>query len=114
MGRVVEVRGYNLKPGRRDEFHRLVTEQSVPMLRRWKVDLVAHGPSLDEEDAYYIIRAYPSVEGLRESQEAFYSSDEWRKGPRAAILDCVENSTSVVIEMEEPTIDALRARTLDS
>lgn len=108
MSRVVEIRGYNLKPGRRDEFHRLVTERSLPMLKRWRVDLVAHGPSLDDENAYYLIRAYPSVEGLRESQEAFYASDEWRLGPRAAILDCIVNDTSVVLEMGETTIDALR------
>lgn len=108
MARVVEIRGYNLKPGRREEFHQLVTTRSVPMLRRWNVDLVAYGPSLDDENAYYLIRAYDSVEELRKSQDAFYSSAEWREGPRQAILDCILNDTSAVIEMDEATIDGLR------
>lgn len=34
-------------------------------------------------EAYYIIRAYPSVQALQESQEAYYSSHEWRQGPCA-------------------------------
>lgn len=107
-GRVVEIRGYNLKPGRRDEFQRLVTERTAPVLKRWNVDLVTHGPSLDDENAYYIIRAYPSVQALQDSQDAFYTSDGWRQGPRAGIRDCVVYDTAVVLEMDEPTIDALR------
>jgi NIPSNAP protein len=108
MARVVEIRGYDIKPGRRDEFHRLVTARSVPMLRRWNVDLVAYGPSLDDENAYYLIRAYESVEDLHKSQDAFYGSDEWQNGPREAILDCIVSHTSAVMEMDEATIDGLR------
>ena len=32
------------------------------MLQRWGVDVVMFGPSLDDEDSYYLIRAYPSLE----------------------------------------------------
>jgi len=45
--RAVEIRSYNLKPGRRPEFHRQVSELAVPMLRRWKVarkDLLGRPP----------------------------------------------------------------------
>jgi hypothetical protein len=45
MKRFVETRSYNLKPGTRPEFHRLVVEQSLPMLQRSGVDVVARGPS---------------------------------------------------------------------
>ena len=31
------------------------------MLRRWKVDVVAYGPSLHDSDSYYLMRAFPSV-----------------------------------------------------
>ena len=44
MKHCVEIRSYNLKPGARDEFHRLVLERSMPMLERWNVDVVAFGP----------------------------------------------------------------------
>jgi hypothetical protein len=43
MGHFVEIRSYNLKPGRRQEFHRLFLEEAFPMLQRWKVDVVAYG-----------------------------------------------------------------------
>ena len=108
MKKFVEIRSYNLKPGRRDEFHRLVLEKSLPMLKKWKVDLVAFGPSPHDENSYYLIRAYKSLTDRQASQDAFYGSDEWRKGPRESIVSLIESHSSIVIEMEEALVDALR------
>jgi hypothetical protein len=104
----VEIRVYKLKPRTRPDFHRLVVGQSVPMLHHWKVDLVAYGPSLHDDDSYFLIRAYASLEDRQTSQDAFYASDDWRRGPRQAILECIASDTSVVIEMDATTVDALR------
>ena len=67
------------------------------MLKRWGVDVVAFGPSLDDEDAYVLIRRYASLEELRRSQDAFDGSDEWRQGPREATLALIESHISVVL-----------------
>jgi len=111
MKRYVEVRSYNLKPGRREEFHRLVLDRSMPLVRKWKVDVVDFGPSLHDEDSYYLIRAYGSLAERASSHEAFYASPEWRQGPREAIIALIESDTSVVLELEETTVDLLRRAT---
>ena len=108
---MVEIRSYNLKPGRRDEFHRLVLDASLPMLKRWDVDVVAFGPSPHDNDSYYLIRAYDSLEHRRASQDAFYGSAEWKQGPRERILALIDSDTSVVIEMDSETVDSFRRRT---
>ncbi len=105
---IVEIRGYNLKPGTRAEFQRLATEQAVPMLERWKVDVVAHGPSPHDEATYFLIRAYEGLADRQRSQDAFYGSDEWRSGPREPILDLIESYTSVVLALDDATIRGLR------
>ena len=97
MTGIVEIRTYTLKAGSGVEFHRAFVEESLPMLQRWGVDVVAYGPSLDDGDLYYLIRAYPSLEELQRSQDAFYGSDEWRDGPREAIVSRIESSISVVL-----------------
>ena len=104
----VEIRSYNLKPGTRDEFHRLFVETALPMLQRWKVDVVRYGASLHDEDSYYLMRAYASLEDRQQSQDAFYGSDEWKLGPREPMVALIENYTSIVIEMEEEPVDTLR------
>jgi len=109
MKRFVELRAYNLHPGTRDEFHRLMSEISFPMLRRWDVDVVAFGPSLHDDSSYYLIRAYESLEERQRSQDAFYASAEWKEGPRKEILSRIESYTSAVIEMDETAVDALRS-----
>ncbi len=49
--RVVEMRSYNLKPGTRDRFHQIVLKEALPMLKRWKVDVIGYGPSLHDADS---------------------------------------------------------------
>jgi hypothetical protein len=97
MTAVLEIRTYRLRPGSGAAFHRTVVEESVPMLERWGVNVVAFGPSLDDDDAYYLIRSYASLEERQHSQDAFYGSDEWRHGPREAIVSRIESDSSVVL-----------------
>jgi len=106
--RCVEIRSYRLKPGTRDTFDRLMSDISVPMLRHWQTDVVRHGASAHDEVSYYLIRAYSSVEDRQRRQDEFYGSAQWRDGPRQAILDLIEEYTSVVMPMDDLTIDRLR------
>ncbi len=106
--RVLEIRCYNLKPGTRDRFHKLFVQTSLPMLRRFKVDVVAYGPSLHDSDSYFLMRSYPSLEDRQRSEDAFYGSDDWRKGPRDAVMADIENYTTVLIEVDDATIQSLR------
>jgi hypothetical protein len=108
MSRFVEIRSYNLKPGTRADFHRMMVERSLPMLERWQVDVIACAPSLHDDDSYYLIRAYASLEERQQSQDTFYGSAEWRQGPREALLELIESYTSVVIEMDDAVVRGLR------
>lgn len=108
MNHFVEIRSYNLKSGTREEFHRLFLEEAFPLLKRWNVDVVAYGPSLHDEDTYYLMRCYDSLAHREESEAAFYGSDEWRQGPRQAILALIENYTEIILELDEVTVQGLR------
>jgi hypothetical protein len=105
----VEIRSYNLKPGTRSEFHRLFIEEALPLLKRWKVDVVAYGPSLHDDNSYYLIRAFESLADRQRSEDEFYGSAEWREGPRAAILALIESYTTIVLDLDRSTLDGLRA-----
>jgi hypothetical protein len=107
----VEIRSYALKPGTRDAFHRLMSGEAVPMLRRWHVDVVAHGPSPHDTDSYYLIRRYRDLAEREASQDAFYGSAEWREGPREAILALIDTYTSIVLQLDDQGITALRRAT---
>jgi hypothetical protein len=104
----VEIRSYRLRPGSAAEFDRLANGESLPMLRRQGIDVVAFAPSLTDPDAYYLMRAYASLDELERSEAEFYGSAEWSRGPREAILACIDHYISIVTELDDVTIDGLR------
>ncbi len=106
--RIVEVRSYNLKPGTRAQFQALFEREALPMLQRWNVDVVAYGPSLHDQDSWFLMRGFASVEQRQRGEDAFYASDEWIKGPRAAILAGIDTYATTVIAVDEATLRGLR------
>ena len=108
MIHILEVRSYQLQPGTREQFHRLFLEQALPMLKRWQVDVVAYGSSLHDQDSYFLMRRFDSLAHREESENAFYGSDEWRQGPREAVIACIETYTEFVVELDDSTIEGLR------
>lgn len=114
MSHFLEIRSYSLKPGSGNEFQRLFLGAAMPLLQRWNIDVVAYGPSLHDENSYYLMRRYDSLVQREESENAFYSSDEWRQGPRGAILTLIENYTEIVLELDESTVQGLRGMNQDA
>jgi hypothetical protein len=110
MKKIVEIRSLNLKAGARGEFHRRYLEKIFPLLQKWKMDVVTFGPSLHDENSYYVVRAFESLEDRQTREDAYYGSTDWREGPREEILALIENYVDVVIEMEEKTVNALREK----
>jgi hypothetical protein len=106
--RVVEIRSYNLKPGTRRQFHERFERDLIPMLKRWKVDVVAYGPSTHDDNSWFLMRAFSSVEARQKSEDAFYGSDEWRNGPRDAVLGDIDSYTTIVLTLDDAAVRGLR------
>ena len=108
MRQLIEVRTLSLKPGTRDEFQRIYVERSLPILKKWRHDVVSHGPSLHDENTYYVIRRFESLQEREHSEDAFYGSDYWRKGPREALLAMIESYVDAVLEVDDVVVEGLR------
>src|SRR6266849_1088332 len=95
MSKIVEIRSYNLRAGTRDRFHDLFVSRALPVLRRHKIDVVAHGPSLHDDRAYFLIRAFGSLEQR--------TPDDVLCG---AFSPDVESSTTIVVRVDDDTFEA--------
>src|SRR5262245_51010392 len=109
MKHLVEFRLLSLKPGTREEFQRFYVEQSLPLLKRWNMDVLAHGASLHDANTYYVIRRFDSLAQREQIEKAFYSSNDWNHGPREALLTLLENYSDIVLELDEVGVQALRS-----
>jgi len=96
-GPVLEILTLDVKAGQRDEFQRLYVNEALPLLRKWKFRVLAHGPSPHDADSYYVIRLFDSLGEREASENAYYGSDDWNNGPRRAILDMVDHFAWAVV-----------------
>ncbi|QBE61699.1 NIPSNAP family protein [Pseudoduganella lutea] len=106
--RLIEIRSYKLKPGTTRVFHQLFSKKAVPMLTDWGTEVVAFGPSLHQEDGYFLIRSYQDLADLKNRQDHFYGSQEWRNGPREEIVNKIENSLDTLVWLSETGVNDLR------
>ena len=97
---MIEIQTLNLRPGTREKFRQLYLAESLPLQRKWNIDVIAHGPSLLDENSYYVIRSFESPEDRKKKQDAFSNSDEWQKGPRTAVLGMIDNIAAIAIPAE--------------
>ncbi len=99
-GPVIEILTLSLKPNMREKFHQLYVTRSLPLLKKWSINVLAHGPSIHDENSYYVIRLFKSLDDRQKSEDAFYSSNDWRTGPRESILALIEHDSYIVVPAE--------------
>ena len=106
--RLVEIRAYRLKPGTRDAFHAAATERALPMVRAYGMDVVSHGPVPHDDNAYYLVRSFASLDELQRQEGEFYGSTPWREGPREALVSRIETYVDTLLWLSQAAIEDLR------
>lgn len=103
---VLEIRMFTVQPGRIEEFSRLSHESTVPMMRRWGIEVLSYGPMLNTEDGYVLVRAFDSEEDRVAVQERFYASAEWTDTYDKPVMEMIADYRTAVLPLDP----ALRAR----
>ena len=106
---ILEIRTYELVPGERAEFDRVFREDAVPMLGRFGIRVVGFGPSAEGDDAYVLMRAFPSMAARDEQEDRFYGSEEWVGRQREPVVSRIRAYHTVVLAPGAEAVDALAA-----
>ena len=107
--RLVEIRAYRLKPGTRDGFHAAATNEALPMVRAYGMDVVTHGPVPNDPNGYFLVRSFASLAELTAQEDEFYGSAPWREGPREALVSRIDTYVDTLLWLSPAAIDDLRA-----
>ncbi|EMB3081238.1 NIPSNAP family protein [Providencia rettgeri] len=108
MKKIVEILQYTLHQGSGTAFHSIMKEISVPLHQCHGIDVVSFGNSLHDQDCYYLIRAFDSIDNMNTILDSFYASPDWRLGPRETIIDAIEKSIKTVISLPLVSLNGLR------
>ncbi len=109
---VAQIRVYQLKSGSQETFHQLVVEHSIPLLKNWNISVHSHGPSLEDENGYYLVRTFENVEKLEDKETDFYNSKAWQDGPREKILALIKDYSTLLVPKDSLSNYSLQSLTM--
>jgi hypothetical protein len=100
---ILEIRRYEIEPGRRDEFVAFFDEEVLPEMRKVGMQIIGQFVSVEDPNVFFYLRAFED-EAQRESQTAaFYDSPAWTGDLRDKALDM---ETGYHVDVVEPTLSS--------
>lgn len=96
---LLELRIFVVAPGDRDEFGRLSRDETVPLMRRRGITVVGHGPCLDNDHGYYLLRAYRNEEQRVQSASEMYASEEWLANYEEPVMAMIKHYHTEIMAM---------------
>lgn len=94
---LLEIRVFTVRPKDRTRFHRISRDGTVPMMRRHGITVLAHGPCLNNDDGYVLVRAFTSEQERVRAAEAFYATDEWQHTYEEPVMNMIVDYTTAVL-----------------
>jgi hypothetical protein len=76
-------------------------------MRELGIAVVAHGPSLNNENGYYLLRAFPSETERIERSQALYVTAEWLEKYETPVGEMIDDYDTAVLPAASELIRAL-------
>ncbi|HEY1574702.1 MAG TPA: hypothetical protein VGG05_25450 [Pseudonocardiaceae bacterium] len=102
---LLEIRLFTLRSGTREEFDRISRDGTIPLMRELGITVIAHGPSRNKENGYFLMRAFPSETERVERSRAVYATAEWEQKYDSAVMGMIDDYDTTVFPV---TPDVLR------
>lgn len=104
---LLEMRLFKVHPGTRAEFDRISRDGTIPMMRRQGITVIAHGPSLNDDDGYYLLRAFESEEQRVAQSQALYATAEWMENYDEPVMSMIADYHTAVMPATERLVRQL-------
>jgi hypothetical protein len=103
-----ELRQYSIRPGKKDEWVRMMEDEIIPFQQSQGMVIVGSFTGEEDESVYVWVRRFDSEEERERLYEAVYQSDHWKNdiGPR--IPDLMDRDKINVQRIEPTKLSALR------
>ncbi|MFE5816161.1 hypothetical protein [Streptomyces sp. NPDC056479] len=102
---LLEIRLFTVKPGVREEFHRISRDGTIPLMRECGITVVAHGPSLNDEDGYYLLRAFRSENERVALSQSVYATDVWLRKYDDVVPEMMTGYQTSVVPVPRPALE---------
>jgi len=101
---LLEIRLFTVRPDTRDEFDRISREGTIPLMRSLGIKVLAHGPTLNNENGYFLLRAFSSEAQRIEQSQSLYVTKEWLDKYDGPVSGMIEDYDTAVLPATLDTI----------
>jgi hypothetical protein len=98
MARVVEMRIYRLKPGKREEFLHLFRTRSMPEHAAIGMKILGPFAAIDDADAFFFMRAFPDLASREPMKNRFYDGALWLSELEPVMMPMIDTYEAVLVE----------------
>lgn len=100
---LLEMRLFRLRPGTRAEFDRISRDETIPLMRKLGITVLAHGPS-NNENGYFLLRAFPSEAERVELSQSLYATEEWVTKYDAPVMAMIDDYDTAVMPVAQDAV----------
>jgi hypothetical protein len=104
---LLEVRLFRVRTGTRAEFERLSCEGTVPLMRQCGIEVISHGPALNDETGYFLLRVFASEQQRREQAATLYGTAEWQERFEGPAMDMIDDYRIAVLPATRGMVEEL-------
>jgi len=104
---LLEIRLFRVRPGMRDEFDRVSRDGTIPLMRSLGITVVAHGVSPNNENGYFLLRAFPSEADRVTRSQSLYTTAEWLRNYDEPVGAMIDDYDTVVLPVTPEAIREL-------
>jgi len=98
---IIEMRTYQLKPGKRSEFLEIFRTKSIPAHDEIGMKILGPFLSIEDPDTFFFMRGFPDL-GSREPMKArFYEGALWKGELESRLMPMIEKYDVVVVDDPE-------------
>jgi quinol monooxygenase YgiN len=108
MSAFYEIRRYQARPGRRDEWVRYMEDVVVPFQRSKGMTVVASFVDEEDEDGYVWVRRFDSEEDRASRYAATYDDPEWTDAIAPVVTGLLLKERSVVTRVRPTPVSGLQ------
>ena len=94
-----ELRQYKTKPGKRDEWVKVMETEVIPFQASLGMVIVGSFVAEEDDDLYVWIRRFESEEQRKEQYKAVYLSEQWQNDMAPKVDELLEKEKMVVTRL---------------
>jgi hypothetical protein len=102
--RIIEMRTYKLKPGKRSEFLEIFRSKSMPAHAEIGMKILGPFLSIEDPNTFFFMRGFPDLASREPMKAKFYEGELWKRELEDLLMPMIEKYDVVLVEDSEGSI----------